>query len=269
MYKNHGEVVKSLSLGVLLVLGLGACKNDTNAAEAPAVAELAPASTKPAAPGSMDEFAARLERARPGLTVVGIEPTDLDNIVRVDINGSRSLYAIKGTDYFFLGELYQVQDDGLVNVSEQEKVGVRKELLAKVSVDDMIVFSPQGEVKKHISVFTDVDCGYCQKLHQEVPELNAMGIEVRYMAFPRAGIDSPSYNKIASAWCAENPQEALTKVKNREQIPTNVCEGNPVAEQYLVGQQMGVSGTPTILFDDGESLPGYVPAQDLAARLGL
>src|SRR5690606_25415601 len=155
------------SLGVLLILGLAACKNDTNAAEAPVVAEAAAETSAPAkvaAPGSMDEFAARLERARPGLTVVGIEPTDLENIVRVEINGSRSLYAVIGTEYFFLGELYQVQGEELVNISEQEKVGVRKELLAKVSVDDMIVFSPAGEVKKHISVFTDVDCGYCQKL---------------------------------------------------------------------------------------------------------
>lgn len=89
------------------------------------------------------------------------------------------------------------------------------------------------------------------------------------MAFPRAGVGSPAYQKIASAWCAENPQDALTKVKNREEIPMNVCDGNPVEAQYVMGQQMGVTGTPTILFDGGESIPGYLPAKELAARLGL
>lgn len=276
MYKNHGAALKTLGTGALLILGLMACKNDTNAAEAETAAPQdtgTPASAKASnntdVDLSMEEFAARLEKARPGLSVVGTEQTEAENIIRIDLNGGRPLYAIKGTDYFFVGELYKADEGGLVNVSEQEKVGVRKELLANVSVDDMIVFKPEGEVKEHITVFTDVDCGYCQKLHREVPELNAMGIEVRYLAFPRAGIGSESYNKIASAWCADDPQDALTKVKNREQIPTNVCEGNPVEAQYALGKQAGVSGTPTILLDGGVSIPGYIPAKDLAKRLGL
>ncbi len=268
MYKNHAPA-SSLALSLMLVLSLAACKNESGAGIAEAQAAEAP---KPAEAGavSTEEFSTLLEQARPGLEVVGSEATAAKNIIRVDINGSRSLYRVEGTNYFFVGELYRVDaEDGLVNVTEEEKVGVRKELLAKMSVDDMIVFAPEGEVKKHITVYTDVDCGYCQKLHREVPELNAMGIEVRYVAFPRAGVGSPSYQKIASAWCNENPQEALTKVKNREQIATNVCEGNPVEQQYNLGQQMGVTGTPTILFDDGNSIPGYMPAKDLAARLGI
>ena len=273
MYKNHGAALKTFAIGVLLASGLVACKNDTNAAQAEVAA--APVEEKAAAPASasgersMEEFSARLESARPGISIVGTEATEVEGIIRADINGGRPIYVVKGTDYFFLGELYQVSDSGLVNVSEQEKVGVRKELLAKADVKDMIVFPAEGETKQHITVFTDVDCGYCQKLHREVPELNAMGIEVRYMAFPRAGVGSPSYKKITSAWCAENPRDALTKVKNREEIPENVCEGNPVEAQYALGKQMGVTGTPTIMMDDGESIPGYVPAKNLAERLGL
>lgn len=270
MYKNHGAALKTLSIGALLILGLVACKNDTNAAEADSPSAKAPEkAAQPAGAMSIEEFATRLEKFRPGLNVLGSEPTEVDSIIRVELTGGRPVYVVKGTEYFFVGELYRAAADDLVNVTEQEKVGLRKELLAKASVGDMIVFAPEGEVKKHITVFTDVDCGYCQKLHREVPELNAMGIEVRYMAFPRAGVGSPSYQKIASAWCAENPQDALTKVKNREEIPTNVCDGNPVEAQYVLGQQMGVTGTPTILFDEGESIPGYLPAKDLAARLGL
>lgn len=271
MYKNHGAISKSLLAAILFIVGLSACKNDTNAAEAAdtSAAKGKEAVVQPLAKSAQDDFIARLEKARPGLKVTGIVPTPIENVVRIDLEGAGSVYGMKGTDYFFVGELYQIQESELVNISEKEKEGLRAELMAKISRDDMIVFAPKGEVKKHISVFTDVDCGYCQKLHQEVPELNAMGIEVRYLAYPRAGVGSPAYDKIASAWCADNPQEAMTKLKNREQIPIKVCEGNPVAAQYDLGGQMGVRGTPAIILDDGEMLPGYLPAADLAQRLGI
>ncbi|MFT5670969.1 MAG: thiol:disulfide interchange protein DsbC, partial [Glaciecola sp.] len=115
----------------------------------------------------------------------------------------------------------------------------------------------------------DVDCGYCRKLHEEVPALNAKGIEVRYLAYPRAGIGSPSYNKIVSAWCAVDQQNALTKLKQLEPIPTNICAGNPVAAQFALGGKMGVRGTPALVLDSGRLLPGYMPADRLAAELGV
>jgi thiol:disulfide interchange protein DsbC len=133
----------------------------------------------------------------------------------------------------------------------------------------MIVFSPKGQVKASVTVFTDVDCGYCQKLHEEVPALNAKGIEVRYLAYPRAGIGSPSYNKIVSAWCANDQQDALTKLKRRQPIPTNICAGNPVAAQFALGGKMGVRGTPALVLESGRLLPGYMPADRLAAELGV
>ncbi len=265
MYLNLMAMRKSSVALLLTLVATSACKNDTNAAEpAPVASTPVQMNTSDV---SIDEFSSRLEKARPGLKVTDVEQTAVPNIVRVNLEGAGSIYALKGTDFFFVGELYQAAEEGLVNVTEQEKVGIRKELLAKASVDNMIVFSPEGEAKDHITIFTDVDCGYCQKLHREVPELNAMGIEVRYMAFPRAGIGSPSYQKIASAWCAEDPRAALTKVKNRETIDINVCDGNPVAAQYELGQQMGVNATPIIMFDSGESIPGYMPAKQIAARL--
>jgi thiol:disulfide interchange protein DsbC len=122
--------------------------------------------------------------------------------------------------------------------------------------------------KATISVFTDVDCGYCRKLHLEVPELNARGIEVRYLAFPRQGTTSPSFDKLVSAWCAADRNDAITRLKRGETIPRKSC-ANPVERQYVLGHQMGVEGTPAIIFEDGSLHPGYAPAADLAKLLGL
>lgn len=210
-----------------------------------------------------------LAAARPDLVVTDVVKTPVEGIYKTTISNGPAVYSTADGQFFMAGELFRVQPGGIVNLTEQEMNGERAKLLAGMDVKDMIVFSPKGDVKGVVSVFTDVDCGYCQKLHQEVPQLNAMGIEVRYMAFPRMGIGSGAYNKIVSAWCAADKQDALTKLKARQSIPENLCKTNPVNEQYATGQQMGISGTPAIVLGNGELIPGYVPADRLAARLGL
>lgn len=146
---------------------------------------------------------------------------------------------------------------------------VRAQALATLDADDMIVFSPKGEPKATVTVFTDIDCGYCRKLHQEVPELNKMGIEVRYLGYPRAGVNSQSHKKLTTAWCAEDQRETLTRLKNGESVPLKVCDDNSVAEAYRLGQQMGVTATPALVLESGELQLGYMPAAQLAARLGV
>jgi len=131
----------------------------------------------------------------------------------------------------------------------------------------MIVFGPDAP-KRYITVFTDIDCSYCRKLHNEVAELNEAGIQVRYLAFPRAGIGSKSHKKYESVWCNDDQQTALTSAKSGASVPSANCT-NPVAETYKLGQEVGVRGTPTIIFDDGTVAPGYVPAKDLIKRMGL
>jgi thiol:disulfide interchange protein DsbC len=141
--------------------------------------------------------------------------------------------------------------------------------MASVPVDDMVVFTPEGETLDYVSVFTDVTCFYCQKLHREVDQLNAKGIEVRYLAFPRGGIDSDGAKKLATAWCAEDQQTTLTELKAGVEVPLNECADNPIAAQYQLGKDLGVSGTPAIVTSTGLLIPGYRPAADLAALLGL
>lgn len=210
------------------------------------------------------------KRSRPDVLIESIRPSVTAGIYEVKVANGPVLYSTSDGKYFILGDMFELAPGGFVNLAEKSREIERAETLATVKVEDMIVFSPAEQpAKASIVVFTDVDCGYCIKLHREVADLNRMGIEVRYMAFPRAGIGSQSYKKIASAWCAEDKQEALTKLKNRQRIPNNVCQGNPVEEHYELGNQIGVSGTPALVLNDGRLLPGYMPALRLAAALDV
>lgn len=211
----------------------------------------------------------KLKTARPDLDYVDVAHSPVAGIYQVQIAGGPILYVIGDGEYFFDGDLYKVKPGRFVNLREQAMVGVRKELLAAVDANDAIVFPSVGPTKSFMYVFTDVDCGYCRKLHGEVPELNRRGIEVRYLAFPRAGIGSPTYHKMVSAWCATSRQDALTELKNGGTVETMECAKNPVAAQYDLGQRVGVTGTPAIVLADGTLLPGYQPAAALARLLGV
>ncbi|MGB5325654.1 MAG: DsbC family protein [Pseudomonadales bacterium] len=211
---------------------------------------------------------APLKKVRPDFTFNDVAPTAADGIYRVSIDRGPTIYLTEDGKHFFVGEFYSVSDDELVDEGERYLEGDRATSLGKLEIGDMIVFGPK-KPKAHIFVFTDVDCYYCQKLHREVGELNGMGVEVRYLAYPRAGVNSPVHKKLASAWCAEDPNDALTRLKAGESIPDNECEKNPIAAQFHLGNRLGVTGTPAIFSASGEQLGGYVPAKVIAQRLGL
>lgn len=204
---------------------------------------------------------------------IGIEsvrPSPAPGIVEVQVINGPLLYATEDGGYFFLnGDLHQVSVSGAVNLTEERRSLARKEQLAAVSLEDMVVFSPKGEPRDYVSVFTDVTCFYCQKLHREVDQLNAKGVEVRYLAFPRGGINSDGAKKLATAWCADDQQTTLTELKAGMDLPVNDCADSPIAAQYQLGQEMGVSGTPAIITSSGMMIPGYRPAADLIVALGL
>ena len=204
---------------------------------------------------------------------IGIEsvrPSPAPGIVEVQVINGPLLYATEDGGYFFLnGDLHQVSVSGAVNLTEERRSLARKEQLAAVSLEDMVIFSPKGETRDYVSVFTDVTCFYCQKLHREVDQLNAKGVEVRYLAFPRGGINSDGAKKLATAWCADDQQTTLTELKAGMDLPVNDCADSPIAAQYQLGQEMGVSGTPAIITSSGMMIPGYRPAADLIVVLGL
>ena len=132
----------------------------------------------------------------------------------------------------------------------------------------MISFPAKGKEKTTLTVFTDIDCGYCRKFHQEIPELNELGISVNYMAFPRAGVGSNSLDKYVSVWCADDQQDSMSRAKQRQAVSSKTC-ANPVEEQYLLGRQLGVNSTPNLVTSTGELIRGYVPAKQLAQQLGV
>lgn len=207
--------------------------------------------------------------SRPDLKISGVEESMVSGIYAVQFENGPIVYATEDARHFFLGELFSIEPGGFVNLGEQKRDKLRAELLATIDPAKTIIFAPQGKSRAILHVFTDVDCFYCQKLHQEMADYNRLGIEIRYLAFPRAGIGSDSYRKIATAWCSDDQQTAMTRLKRREELPIKVCQDNPVAEQYALGDRMGVEGTPALITESGSLLPGYMPASELARALGL
>ena len=204
-----------------------------------------------------------------GLGVESARYSDMPGMLEVQFRDGPLVYASEDGAFFIIGDLYAVGPGGYVNLAEQRRDRERKSALAEVSRDDMIVFPAEGETRGYITVFTDTTCFYCQKLHREVPALNKRGVEVRYLAYPRAGVGSDGFRQLATAWCAADPQETLTRLKSRESVADNVCAGNPVAQQYELGQELGVRGTPAIVTPGGQMIPGYRPVDDLLSTLGL
>jgi thiol:disulfide interchange protein DsbC len=211
---------------------------------------------------------ARLQALRPDLPIRGVTPAPVDGIYAVELAGGGVLYATADGRYLFAGDLFELGASELVNLTERGREVRRRDLIGSIDVEELLVFAPDGETRAVINVFTDIDCGYCRQLHRDMARLNALGIEVRYFGYPRAGLGSSSYDKLVTAWCAENPQEALTRLKLGEELPSRTCP-NPIAAHYGLGDQVGVTGTPSIITSEGFMIPGYLPPEDLAARIGL
>lgn len=211
----------------------------------------------------------RLSMPANGMLVDSIEHSEIEGMYLVRLQRGPEVLATESGDFFIVGDLYQVKDGDIVNIAEQRRAGSRLEALAALPMEEQIVFPAEGETLAHVTVFTDVSCFYCQKLHKEVPELNRRGIEVRYLAYPRQGLGSPGFRQLATAWCADDRQNTLTRMKNRESVDDAVCPGNPVASHYELGQDFGVRGTPAIVKANGEMIPGYRSADQLMGDLGL
>ncbi len=176
--------------------------------------------------------------------------------------GTRVVYLSADGKYFLKGDM--IDAETRENLTEVAKRNVRKEILYKQD-NKPIVFKAKDE--KHVlTVFTDIDCPYCVKLHREVSALNEKGVTIKYLMFPRAGIGSASYNKTVSVWCADDNRQTLTDAKYRKTIDNRTCK-NPVTAQYLLGKKVGVTGTPALITSSGRLIPGYMPADKLIAML--
>jgi len=203
-----------------------------------------------------------LQTIQTDLPIESIAESAMPGLYQVQLKGGRLLYASADGQFVMQGYLFQLKEGKAVNLTELVERGSIAKLIEAIPLNEMVVFAPK-EPKTHITVFTDTDCGYCQKLHSEMAELNRLGVEVRYVAFPRQGVGSHGYNGLVSVWCAKDRQAAMNQAKTRQELPAGNCE-NPVAKQYQLGQAIGVTGTPAIVLANGQLIPGYQPAPQLA-----
>lgn len=217
---------------------------------------------------SLEEFKARFEALDTGLTLNSVQPSKVPGLYEVMVDGG-AIYVTEDARFLIAGSLYEARDGVLVNLTDERQAVERRRIVAEIDPARTIAFAPDGDPLASVLVFTDTDCGYCRKLHQEMAGYNDRGIEIHYLAFPRAGIGSRTYDKMVSAWCAEDPRGALTALKRGEGIPERYCEEHPVGVQYELGQSLGITGTPSILLPDGTMVPGYAPPEQLAEQLGL
>lgn len=208
---------------------------------------------------------AKLARALPGIELGALQPAPVPGLYQVAV-GTDVLYVSADGRYMILGDVVDLSTKK--NLSKAERGRLILAALAGEPEDRMLVIGPEHP-KRTITVFTDVDCPYCAKLHQEaVPKLTAAGVKVRYLLYPRAGIGSSTYKKSVAVWCAEDRIAAIGIAKAGGKLPMKTCP-NPVAEHYALGQRVGLRGTPMIIFDDGRVVAGYAPAEQLLAALGL
>lgn len=192
-----------------------------------------------------------------------VNPSPIDNWYTVQ-KGSVVAYISADGRYLLQGDLIDL--DRQVNLSEQSRTSARRDLVSTLDDKDVILFSP-SEVKYSVTVFTDVDCTYCRKLHSEIDEYMSRGIAIRYVLYPRNGPASRAWSTSEDVLCSRDRGSALTAAKLDQKFPTSTCDTSMLTRHYMLGQDIGLSGTPAIVLEDGTLIGGYVPAETLKTRL--
>jgi thiol:disulfide interchange protein DsbC len=211
-----------------------------------------------------DEAAIRqsMTTSMPTMKIDSVKPSEVKGLYEV-IVGSNIFYVSEDGKYLLQGRLVDVA--ARKDLTEEKLNGTRKQAIEKIGQDKMIVFKPKIS-KYTVSIFTDIDCGYCRKLHSEIDQYLAQGITIQYLFFPRAGKGSDSYNKAVSVWCAKDRNAALTAAKKDQKVEEKTCD-NPVDEHMQLGADFDVKGTPMIVSENGNIYPGYLPAKQLVEAL--
>lgn len=223
-----------------------------------ALASEAPKST------DMSAIQAAVQKVNPGSVIESPSETPIKGLYQTSIDGINGYVTADGR-YFVSGDLFDVAQKR--NLAEDGRKAKRLAMIAKADTSEAITFSP-AKAKHTITVFTDVECGYCRKLHSEIEKYNAEGIAVRYLAFPRSGPGSEGWKQMEQVWCSKDRRDALTRAKRSEKIDAGgKCETKAVAGHYVLGEKLHLQGTPMIVLEDGAVIGGYIPPAALAAKL--
>lgn len=230
-------------------------------------------STSVLAAGEEQAIRSKIQMAVPGTKIVSVRPSPMPGLYEVDI-GNGIVYASPDGQFVIQGDLIQLKGRQGINLTEQAQAVKRVALLKQIDRRDEIIFPAKGKPRGVLTVFTDITCGYCRHFHQEVPALQAAGVEVRYMAFPRdfsrAGAQAGTTPRMATIWCSDNREQMLTQgLQGADIAPAGKECKAPIAAQYALALRMGVTGTPAIFNDKGELIGGYLSAQQALQALGL
>lgn len=201
-----------------------------------------------------------LKETLPDLTIEDVAQSPINGLYQVTA-GATILYVTKDGRYAVSGDIIDLKN-GQKNITEDARKSARLAGLKAIGEENMVIFAPKNP-KYTVTVFTDVDCAYCRKLQDEIPKLNAKGIAVRYLAFPRTGPNSPTFEKMVKIWCAKDKQKAFAEETKDKSSEGKKCSDQSVMKEFQFGLSVGVNGTPTMIFEDGTIFPGYLPADKL------
>ena len=216
---------------------------------------------------SQDNIREGLKNILPDEAVIElIEPSPIPGIYAVYYGDLQPIYVTQDGSFFIYGDIYKININSISNITQKSVAERRKLILENIPSEELISFKSSNE-QFSVIVFTDVDCGYCRKLHNQIDEYNSLGISINYAAFPRSGLGTSAFTKMVGAWCSDNPKDSMTKLKNNSKLDISFCENQPVSKQYIIGKKLGVDGTPAIFSMDGEMFPGYIEPEELLLRL--
>ena len=258
-------------MSALLVVIAAGCSN--NAADATSNTNIVKSTSTKVSPAktTADNDPAVAKALQANLKASGIEesivsavPTDMEGIYWVTAEGLPSFFTDKSGKHIIQGQIIAVGDAAPVDISAALVASTAQEALKAVDKKEMIIYPAKGETKAVIYAFTDADCGYCRKLHGEMDDINARGIEVRYLAWPRSEESVP---KMEAIWCSQDRNAAMNQAKMGADIQAPSC-ASPVREHMALGTKLGVRGTPAVFTESGEQVGGYLPAAQLAQAVG-
>jgi thiol:disulfide interchange protein DsbC len=264
----------SWSLAVLAALSL------TVATTAPAQAQQQPpakAATKPASSATSaaptrpapvattvsPEVRARIAAKMPGAKITDIAISPIPGVYEVTMGGLIAYVSADGR-YLMSGSLYDL--DTQANLTDERRATARAKVLAALPENQMIVFSPANP-KMTVTVFTDIDCGFCRRFHNQIAEINKAGVKVRYMLYPRTGPGSESWRKAEQVWCAADRKDALTRSKRGEPVKSKDCKSAQVANDFRFGEELGVEGTPAVFTEGGVYIGGFMTPDQLVQAI--
>jgi thiol:disulfide interchange protein DsbC len=206
----------------------------------------------------------QLSKSLPGLKQSDLRPIAGTDLVELLHNGEIA-YVTRNGGYFIRGDLVRLTTR--TNLAEERRSIMRRQALAAVHDQDAVIFAPKNP-KFTVTVFTDMDCAYCRKMHSEIKSYNDEGIAVRYLAYPATGPGTESWTKAQAVWCSEDRRTALTRAKRDEPVPRKPgCDPAAVADEFDLAELFGIHGTPLIILPDGSRVDGYISAPKLLARL--